>query len=70
MVLAITPRHRSVSGVISSFVANAISLIMLGTPFSARAGFDSKYVIKGALIGPNARIEPYIPMACEDTDHT
>jgi hypothetical protein len=35
---------------------------------AARAEFDSKYVIKGALIGPNGLIEPYIPMACEGTD--
>ena len=68
MVLAITPRHRRVSAVISSALASAISLIMFCNPLAARAEYNSKYVIKDALIGPNALIEPYIPMGCEGTD--
>jgi hypothetical protein len=67
MVFAITPRHRRVSAVISSELASAISLIMFCNPLAARAEFDSKYVIKDALIGPNALIKPYIPMGCEGT---
>jgi hypothetical protein len=72
MVLAITPRHRSVSVVSFSSVASAISLIILSTHVVCGdwvAGRQTwNYSIKSALAGPKAQIELYIPMACEGTD--